>query len=438
MSARAALAPAERRFLALSAMLFALAVALLAYSWQALAPRPVGVIEGLGFLAFSLFAIFCGFRHPDFGYVSFDRVAQFGALLMLDPANAAAVNMLASFLYPWQRLRQGEPVSLVLASALGNAAMMGLVILVGGLVYLGLAGELPLRALDNRTLLPLLGMAVVAHVLNDLLMALLQYARGQRARRGIDNFAFSIEMLSFVVAALFAVIWARGTLLEATLFTAVLCLGMWQLRHLGLLRLQLESLVDQRTRDLRRKSDQLEQLTLTDELTGLRNRRFAELRLEEEVEGARRRGEGLCVALGDLDHFKAINDEHSHAAGDEALRRVATSFHSHTRREDVVARYGGEEFIFLFPGLALDDAATTCERLRAAIEALNLRDVDSRLSLSVSFGVAEWQGEAATDLLRRADRALYAAKNAGRNRVERAAPGSAAPLDTLGGAGLAP
>ena len=83
-------------------------------------------------------------------------------------------------------------------------------------------------------------------------------------------------------------------------------------------------------------------------------------------------------------------------------------------------------------------AAEEIARLRAAIEALNLRDVDSRLSLSVSFGVAEWQGEAATDLLRRADRALYAAKNAGRNRVERAAPGSAAPLDTLGGAGLAP
>jgi diguanylate cyclase (GGDEF)-like protein len=151
----------------------------------------------------------------------------------------------------------------------------------------------------------------------------------------------------------------------------------------------------------------------TDDLTGLPNRRAWSSQLAREFARARRTHDPLSLAILDLDHFKRFNDTHGHVAGDRLLRRVATAWSSLLRPDDVLARYGGEEFALLLSGCGIGSAATLVERLRAAIPD----------DATCSVGIAQWDGaEVAESLFERADRALYAAKNAGRDRVVLAAP----------------
>ena len=224
------------------------------------------------------------------------------------------------------------------------------------------------------------------------------------------------------MAALFTVVWMHLPFIEAVVFTGVFCIAIWQLSVHGRMRVRLERIVSERTRDLHVKTEQLHEMTRTDDLTGLRNRRHAQVRLEEEIHRARRHGRPFCLALADLDHFKSINDNYSHAAGDEALRRVAEAFQQEIRGEDMVARFGGEEFIFIFTETGLADAQQVCERLRKAVSRIKLNDYSRQLTLSMSVGLAEYAGDAPSELLNRADRALYAAKDAGRDRVQLAQP----------------
>ncbi|WP_326491136.1 MULTISPECIES: GGDEF domain-containing protein [Thermus] len=151
---------------------------------------------------------------------------------------------------------------------------------------------------------------------------------------------------------------------------------------------------------------------LTCALTGLPNRRAFELALAREISRAERYGTPFSLVLVDLDHFKRINDTLGHDYGDELLRRVARLLVDQVRREDVVARWGGEEFALLLPSTRAEDAQRIAERLRQVLQAQNL-------GLTASFGVAEYVlGEEEDSLFRRADQALYRAKDAGRNRVE--------------------
>jgi diguanylate cyclase (GGDEF)-like protein len=126
----------------------------------------------------------------------------------------------------------------------------------------------------------------------------------------------------------------------------------------------------------------------------------------------------MAAVMFDLDHFKRVNDIHGHAKGDEVLATVAAVVQSVVRDSDFVGRYGGEEFVALLPDTARQGGVMLAEKLRQAIEDLEVPDLDRRLS--ASFGVAMLPGDAVNgeQLLRAADRALYAAKNAGRNRVE--------------------
>ena len=155
-----------------------------------------------------------------------------------------------------------------------------------------------------------------------------------------------------------------------------------------------------------------------DALTGLPNRAAMDARLREEVERALRYQQPLAVCFIDIDHFKQINDERGHAAGDAVLRDVAHAIRSHARAVDFVARYGGEEFVVLAPGTWSGDGLIFGERLREAITA-NARAVDG-VEISVSIGIAGVPEHAATsaDVLARADQALYRAKRAGRARCE--------------------
>jgi len=157
-----------------------------------------------------------------------------------------------------------------------------------------------------------------------------------------------------------------------------------------------------------------------DGLTGLLNRRAMQETIEQQLMRSRRIGDTFAVVMLDIDHFKAINDHHGHAAGDQALQHTAALLLTCVREVDRVGRFGGEEFVVLLPGLDLSQAAETAEVLRARLVAHRMDHEGGSLAMSASFGVAEWSGpgEEPSRLLIRADQALYQAKRAGRNRVQ--------------------
>jgi diguanylate cyclase (GGDEF)-like protein len=159
-------------------------------------------------------------------------------------------------------------------------------------------------------------------------------------------------------------------------------------------------------------------LALTDGLTGLYNRRHASKRLEEEIARARRNNTGLCVAMCDVDHFKAINDEFGHSAGDGVLQQIANSLTEYVRRNDIVSRWGGEEFLVIFSEIKLTAARIVAERLRGRL-ATTPQVEDGPEQITVSIGLAMLhKGVTADALIEQADQALYRAKARGRNRVE--------------------
>ncbi|MCW3147697.1 diguanylate cyclase [Stutzerimonas stutzeri] len=152
-----------------------------------------------------------------------------------------------------------------------------------------------------------------------------------------------------------------------------------------------------------------------DALTGLYNRRGGEGLLERAYIGAREGGAPFCLILADIDHFKAINDNWGHPAGDRVLERVGRLLRACVRSTDGVVRWGGEEFMIILPHCELRAAAEQAERIRERIERTSLPDVGR---ITLSLGVAQFvAGEAVSTVIERADRALYQAKGQGRNRV---------------------
>jgi len=162
----------------------------------------------------------------------------------------------------------------------------------------------------------------------------------------------------------------------------------------------------------------VERLAVTDELTGVSNRRHFMGVARREMDRARRHGRSLAVAILDLDHFKEVNDVHGHLAGDAVLAAVAQACAQCLRSSDLLGRYGGEEFAVLLPDATAQEASAAAERLRAAVAAVHVEAVDVRVT--ASFGVSCRQrvgGEELSLLLKEADGALYRAKEGGRNRV---------------------
>jgi diguanylate cyclase (GGDEF)-like protein len=159
-------------------------------------------------------------------------------------------------------------------------------------------------------------------------------------------------------------------------------------------------------------------LATVDDLTGLANRRHMNEMLGQEQRRAPAQGRPTCVALLDIDHFKRINDLHGHAAGDAVLRQFAQAARARLRCGDLLARWGGEEFLLVLPQTAPADAAVILERIRADVAALALADIDPGLRVSFSAGLAARRGdEPFSATINRADKVLYQAKAAGRDRV---------------------
>ena len=170
------------------------------------------------------------------------------------------------------------------------------------------------------------------------------------------------------------------------------------------------------------QSRRLEALIFEDPLTGLANRRFILTQLAGHVSGARRHGRPVSIAMLDIDHFKAVNDHHGHAAGDHVLAAVTHALREHLRAEDQLGRLGGEEFLALLPDAGADAASATAEKLRAEVASSPVSYDGRELGVTISAGWATWGGEDAEEFLRRADDALYDAKRGGRNRVAGAPP----------------
>ena len=177
--------------------------------------------------------------------------------------------------------------------------------------------------------------------------------------------------------------------------------------------------MEQEAQGYREHLEEQRQKALIDPLTGLPNRAAWTERLEYEIAQWQQHGNTLSLAMLDLDHFKRINDNYGHLAGDKVLKIIATVLRKRLRGSDFIARFGGEEFVLLLPATPPAVGAKLLETLRAAIEACPFHFKGERVTITVSMGLAAFRpGEHSDLVLKRADQALYRAKNAGRNRVE--------------------
>lgn len=177
-------------------------------------------------------------------------------------------------------------------------------------------------------------------------------------------------------------------------------------------RIHLE--IEQKQAELLEMNAVLVELSNTDKLTGLKNRRFLQEKLEEQIAGYGRDQAVFSLCIIDIDHFKKVNDTYGHQTGDYVLEKLASILKMQSREEDIAARYGGEEFILLLPNADIPDSKTIAENLRQSI-AYSTWEMGQ---ITVSIGIATFiPTDSETTLLQKADQALYASKEQGRNRV---------------------
>jgi diguanylate cyclase (GGDEF)-like protein len=273
----------------------------------------------------------------------------------------------------------------------------------GPTLVLTIAGE-PSAASASA---PVLLLALASQVGGDALATLLRerLAHGVRSRELAGPLAWVALIDALLAPVGLAVAVAIAARPEAVLAAPAL------VALLAVFSAQWRARIDQAL-ELREERDarlRLERLAREDALTGLANRRAWDEALELALERATRADRAdVCVAVLDLDHFKAYNDAHGHPAGDALLRAVGERWRAELRGVDLLARYGGEEFVALLPGCPLHEARPVLERLRRVMPA----------GSTASVGLAQWDGRETSDgLMRRADEALYRAKRAGRDTV---------------------
>jgi diguanylate cyclase (GGDEF)-like protein len=236
----------------------------------------------------------------------------------------------------------------------------------------------------------------------------------------------SVVLWALSMAATGAVLWAvherAGIAVSSAAETAITWLSfsavLARLLLLSVFANQLRAKLADGRRKLAASLEQIRELVHYDELTRVYNRRTLIERLEQERSRAERTKVGFSVALMDLDHFKAVNDAHGHAAGDEVLRTYAATVQAAMRDTDIFGRYGGEEFLLILTATAPGAARVPLERIGAGLAACDWQRIAPGLRVTQSVGIAGYRaGESVAQLLKRADEALYAAKGAGRNRI---------------------
>ncbi len=215
--------------------------------------------------------------------------------------------------------------------------------------------------------------------------------------------------------------------LELLLWVAF-AMALGQFSFLAAMVGSLRHKVEEKNQALAKQNGELEvalqrisDMAIRDELTGVYNRRYLMERLTEETHRCQRNGSAFCICMVDIDFFKRVNDVYGHLPGDEVLRGVAHAASKALRQLDFFGRYGGEEFIMVLTDTALEGAMVTAERVRERVAQLQFPDIDPDLRITVSIGVAEHVRRAdSAATLKRADDALYRAKEGGRNRCEAA------------------
>lgn len=172
--------------------------------------------------------------------------------------------------------------------------------------------------------------------------------------------------------------------------------------------------IEQKQSELMKMNAILTELSVTDKLTGLKNRRFFQEQLEEQVALYASTGQLCSLLIVDIDHFKRVNDTYGHQTGDYVLEKLGTILKLHARQEDIIARYGGEEFVAILPGTEAAEAKAIAEGLRLAVAGASWETG----SITISIGIATIiPADTAAGMLKKADEALYASKAGGRNRV---------------------
>jgi diguanylate cyclase (GGDEF)-like protein len=244
--------------------------------------------------------------------------------------------------------------------------------------------------------------------------------------------AATIVLTLVAIAALFVTAGGRRpfgaidlhqTILQVQQFITIIAVGgLGMSSLLAQLRAnvaELELRVQERTAELREANEQLSRLAVTDSLTGLANRRALLETMNREIERSKRHEHPLAIIMFDIDRFKAVNDIHGHAAGDRVLQRVAELALGVVRSADLLARYGGEEFLLLAPETDRSQAVQLAERIRIALHAAEVPVDHTTIRFTASFGIACLRDDDtdASAIIARADQALYAAKQGGRNRV---------------------
>ncbi len=212
-------------------------------------------------------------------------------------------------------------------------------------------------------------------------------------------------LVTAIAAGIVGGLTARSFIL-ATIVPLIVC----PIMNLTFIRIFLE---------LNSVEERLRKLAITDELTGVYNRRYFLEIADREVERSIRFGKPFSIIMIDVDFFKRINDQNGHLAGDAVLKAIAEDCLRHCRIIDTFARFGGDEFIFLLPETSLEKALPFADRIRTAIAEMHINHLAASIAVTASLGVQTFAGAGETleRLLDRADRAMYDAKHSGKNRI---------------------
>lgn len=403
---------------------------------------------------FSLLIIVLGFPARRHIHVSFDRITQLGFIWIFGPASAALVNGLSSLCYPLITYRSNKQTFWrALVGALHNAGVFCICIYASGKLYEYLGGTVPLTRMTAIELFRIFAVFLCMQVLNEVLIFVKILIFFGRFRSNFDFLALYLEFFATTIAVLFALIVNNTDAVIGCSFAVFLIVVIRGAKYLNQVAVELdknkeelEQKVISRTAeidaqrqtlkdlncsleaanlhkeelllDLQKTAKELDRQCRQDSLTGLYNRRHADEYLRHEFERLRRKKGTLTVALLDIDFFKRVNDNFSHAIGDATLKAVATIISGQLRALDLVARIGGEEILICLPDTGIEDALIVCERVREAIQKFNWEDVAKGLQLTASLGVAQYREEMTVEqLIQLSDEKLYFAKNNGRNRV---------------------
>jgi diguanylate cyclase (GGDEF)-like protein len=375
-------------------------------------------ISSVFFLCFGFFTIYKGFYHTDYGYVSFDRMAQVSSLLVLGPVQAAIINGIASFLFPIISHYLGKDKKVIAVAVFNNSAMTIFMILLSGLAFESLGGTIPQSLLDIKQLLLLGVLLVLLQIINSFCMRILFMIRQQKIDSYFNTFSILFEFIAGLAGIVFALVYNQMNFSSIVLFIILLIIAIMIVNQFAVMRSELEQKVLKRTQDLEDKSKQLEFLAMNDELTGLVNRRYINDHIRQLFGNQTIDNKSIFIAYADIDDFKKINDNFSHDVGDEVLMQIGKVLQQFIHEMLIISRYGGEEFLLCFYSTNKNEVIKTCELIRQKIKSLDFNHVNLQIEISVSIGIVNANHTSLhRNLIKRADENLYTAKANGKDQI---------------------